>query len=139
MVDDGGVGLAGAEETEAVGEHGGIGDRAVAGDQSVAELVDQAHSEERAGVQDGARLAAGLARLVRLAGELAGRRKIGEDGVACVVEEQVVNVKFGTYCPRNVKFHSCASVNLGGDWVGCRRDSRNRRSMATYPGPLQDT
>ncbi len=80
--------------------------RAVAGDEGVGELVDEAHGEEGAGVVRACGVGVRAARFVQRFGELAARGDVGEDDVAGVAEEQVVDLGCFADGAGDVKFHS---------------------------------
>ena len=82
----------GREPANGLGEDVGVDLLAVAGDECVAELIDEAHGEEGAGVQRAGRVGIGAAGLVERLGQLPARRDIGEDDVAGIAEQQVVDL-----------------------------------------------
>jgi hypothetical protein len=71
----------------------------------VAELVDEAHGKQRACVERASRVGVRSARLVQRIRQLAARRYVGEDDVAGVAEEQVVDLGCFSDCAGDVKFH----------------------------------
>ncbi len=83
----------GGEPADGFGEDGGVDFLAVAGDEGVVELVDEAHGEEGAGVDGRWRgRRRGRAASIERCGELAAGRDVGEDDVAGVAEEQFVEL-----------------------------------------------
>jgi hypothetical protein len=95
------------EPLESLRQHLRIEGFAIPGNHGVVQLIDQAHREHRACMQHGCRLACGGARLVELFHELAACRQIGEDHIAGVVEEHIVDARAVADLSRNVKFHAC--------------------------------
>ena len=100
-----GAGL-GGEEAHGVGEDGRVDFLAVAGDECVVELVDKAHGEESAGVDGLGGIGIGAAGGVHLLRELTAGGYVGEDDVAGVAEEQVVEFELVAKRARDVKFHA---------------------------------
>ena len=99
------------EPADAFGEDGGVHFLAVVGDERVAQLVDETHGEERAGVVRAGWVGVRSAGLIERRGQLAAGSHVGEDSVAGIAEEQVVDLGGFANCAGDVKFHfSDASV-----------------------------
>jgi hypothetical protein len=77
---------------------------AVAGDEGVGELVDEAHGEEGAGVEGGGGVGVGVG-FIEGCGEAARGGDIGEDDVAGVAEEEVVDLGRFADGAGDVEFH----------------------------------
>jgi hypothetical protein len=82
LLELGGLELRG-EPADGFGEDVGVELLAVAGDEGVGELVDEAHGEEGAGVEGGGGIGVG-AGFIECSGEAARGGDIGEDDVAVV-------------------------------------------------------
>jgi hypothetical protein len=95
----------GGKPADGFGEDVGVDLPAIAGHQGVAELVDEPHGEERTGIECAGGIGVGAAGLVEPLGQLAAGRDVGEDDVAAVAEELVVDLGCVTNGPRDVEFH----------------------------------
>ena len=83
----------------------GIGVLAVVGDERVAELVDEAHGEERGGIDGGGGIAGRASDFVDLAGEGAAGGEVGEDHVSGIAEENIVHLIASAGGLRNMELH----------------------------------
>jgi hypothetical protein len=93
------------EPADGFGEDVGVDLLAVAGDEGVGELVDEAHGEEGAGVEGGGRIGVGARPSLSAAARLAAGGYVGEDDVAGVAEEQVVDLGRFADGAGDVEFH----------------------------------
>ncbi|WP_433982998.1 hypothetical protein RBB78_14600 [Tunturiibacter empetritectus] len=103
--DLGGAGMAG-EPAYGFGEDCGVYFFAITGDHRVVELIDQAHGEESAGVDDSCWISLLGAQILELFCQLSACSDVGEDDVAGVVEEQIVQVQFFSESAGDMKFHA---------------------------------
>ena len=101
----GGFSLRG-EPADSFGEDGGVDLFAVLGDEGVAELVDEAHGEEGAGVEGAGGIGVGPAHFVQRVGQLPARRHVGEDDVARIAKQEVVDLGCFANGAGDVEFHS---------------------------------
>src|ERR1700730_1951771 len=85
------------------------------------QLVDQAHGEQRAGIDDLRRIGLGADRRIKLLCEPAAGSNVSENYIPCVAKEKAVDLKLFPDCPRDVKFH-CKSLQYRGlrlrGWLG---------------------
>src|ERR1700733_8454315 len=65
---------------------------AVAGDHCMIQFVDEAHGEECASIDDSRLTSLLFAQIFELFGQISACSDVAEDDVACVAEEQVVEV-----------------------------------------------
>ena len=93
------------EPADGFGEDVGVDLLAIAGDEGVAELVNEAHGEERTGVVCAGWIGVGAAGLVEGLGELAAGGDIGEDYVPAIAEEQVVDLGCFSDGAGDMEFH----------------------------------
>ncbi len=82
-----------------------VGVLAVVGDERVAELVDEAHGEERGGIDGGGGIAGCASDFVDLVGQGTAGGKVGEDHVSGVAEENIIHLIAAAGGLRNVELH----------------------------------
>ena len=112
----------------------GVSALAIAGDDGVADLVDEAHSEEGARV-DGVESGSG-AHLGHAVGEFATGGEIGKDDVADEVEEGIADLVAVADLTRNVEFHHVVYLDADSAVRLCQRQFYSRWTEA---GGMRDT
>lgn len=99
----------GGEPGERLGEDFGIDGAPVVGEERVTELIDEAHSEERGGVDEAGCI--GVASFVHPGGEAAAGGGIDKDGVAIEFKQGIADVIALPDSTRDVKFHNHGHPN----------------------------
>ena len=83
---------------------------AVVGDERVADLVDQAHGEERGGIDGGRGIVGRASDFVDPVGQGAAGGEVGKDHVSRVAEENIVHLITAAGGLRDVELHHGASL-----------------------------
>ena len=108
---------------------------AVARHDHVAGLVDEAHGEQRAGVDGAVGVLVRFAHLVHLVGKAPARRHVGKHHVAVEGEERIGELIAFARLARNVEFHH---MKPSSQTCTAKRGWRTLLSPACRPGVLHE-